>query len=80
MQRRLGEEGTTFEGVKEEARRDLARRYLVQPDLSIGQITTLLGYSDQSAFSRSCRRWFDRSPRDMRAHLLAANSGETSSS
>jgi AraC-like DNA-binding protein len=79
MQRRLGEEGTTFEDIKEEARRDLAQRYLVQPDLSIGQITTLLGYRDQSAFTRSCRRWFDRSPRDMRAHLLA-DPGATSSS
>jgi AraC-like DNA-binding protein len=79
MQRRLGEEGTTFEIIKEEARRDLALQYLSQPDLAMSQITVLLGYSQQSAFGRSCRRWFDRSPREMRARLLA-DSDDTSSS
>jgi len=78
MQRRLGGEGTTFELIKDEARRDLAEQYLSQPDLSISQITVLLGYSEQSAFGRSCRRWFDRSPREMRARLLTDS--DTSSS
>ncbi len=31
LQRRLQEEGTTFEEIKDEARRDLAERYLSQP-------------------------------------------------
>jgi AraC-like DNA-binding protein len=70
MQRRLAQEGTSFEVIKEEARRDLAQRYLAQPDLSMSQITLLLGYSEQASFGRSCRRWFDLSPRDMRARLL----------
>ena len=70
MQRRLGDEGTTFEAIKDGARRDLAQRYLSQTDLSISHVTVLLGYSEQSAFGRSCRRWFDRSPREMRARLL----------
>lgn len=71
MQRRLAEEGTSFEVIKDEARRDLALRYLSQPDLPISQITLLLGYSDQSTFGRSCRRWFAGSPREMRARLEA---------
>ena len=78
MQRRLAEEGTAFEVIKEEARRDLAQRYLSHPDLSMSQITLLLGYSDQSTFGRSCRRWFGRSPREMRARI-GADSLETSS-
>ena len=70
LQRRLREEGTTFETIKDEARRDLAQRYLSQPDLPLTQITALLGYSEQSAFGRSCRRWFDMTPRQERACLL----------
>jgi AraC-like DNA-binding protein len=71
MQRHLAEEGTSFEVIKEEARRDLALRYLAQPDLSMSQITVLLGYSDQASLGRSCRRWFGGSPREMRARLQA---------
>jgi AraC-like DNA-binding protein len=32
----------------------------------LGQIAGLLGYSEQSVLSRSCRRWFGRSPRGLR--------------
>ena len=77
LQRRLREQGTTFEAIKDEARRDLARRYLSQPDLALTQISALLGYSEQSAFGRSCRRWFDMTPRQERARLLVG-SHETS--
>jgi AraC-like DNA-binding protein len=69
MHRRLQAEGTTFEAIKDEVRRDLAQRYLAQPELALSQITTLLGYSEQSAFGRSCRRWFDAPPKEMRAIL-----------
>jgi AraC-like DNA-binding protein len=69
LQRRVRKEGTTFEVIKDEARRDLAQRYLSQPDLPLTQITALLGYSEQSAFGRSCRRWFDMTPREARARL-----------
>jgi AraC-like DNA-binding protein len=77
MQRRLGEEGTTFEAIKDDARRDLAQSYLSHPALLISQITILLGYTEQSAFGRSCRRWFDLSPREMRTRLLT-DSDDTS--
>jgi AraC-like DNA-binding protein len=69
LQRRMRKEGNTFEAVKDQARRDLGQRYLSQPDLSFTQISVLLGYSEQSAFGRSCRRWFDMTPREARAHL-----------
>ncbi len=79
LQRRVRDEGTTFEAIKDVARRDLAEQYLSQPGLPLTQITALLGYSEQSAFGRSCRRWFDLTPRQERARLLAG-SRETFSS
>jgi AraC-like DNA-binding protein len=69
LQRRLREEGTTFEDIKDEARRDLAERYLSQTDMPLAQVTALLDYSEQSAFGRSCRRWFHTTPRDFRTRL-----------
>ena len=72
LQRRLREEGTTFEDIKDETRRDLAQRYLSQPDVPLTQVTALLDYSEQSAFGRSCRRWFHATPRDFRNRLISA--------
>ena len=69
LQRRLKEEGTTFETIKDDVRRDLAQRYLSQPDLPLTQVTVLLDYSEQSAFGRSCRRWFHTTPRGFRNRL-----------
>jgi AraC-like DNA-binding protein len=72
LQRRLNEEGTTFEEIKDDVRRDLAQRYLSHPDLPLTQITALLDYSEQSALGRSCQRWFQTSPRGYRDRLLSA--------
>jgi AraC-like DNA-binding protein len=73
MHRRLHAEGTTFEEIKGEVRQDLAQRYLAQPDLPLSQVTALLGYSEQSALGRSCRRWFKATPREMRSRLSSGN-------
>jgi AraC-like DNA-binding protein len=69
FQRRMREQGTTFEAVKDEVRRDLAQRYLSQPDVPLTQVTALLDYNEQSALSRSCRRWFDTTPSAVRTGL-----------
>ena len=67
LQRRLREKGTTFEDLKDEARRDLAQRYLSSPDVPLTQVTALLDYGEQSALTRSCQRWFQMTPRALRA-------------
>jgi AraC-like DNA-binding protein len=73
LQRRLRDEGTTFEAIKDEARRDLAQRYLAHPDLPLTQVTALLDYSEQSALTRSCQRWFHTTPRSIRASLSSGS-------
>jgi AraC-like DNA-binding protein len=72
LQRRLKEEDTTFEGLKDKTRRDLARRYLSQPDVPLAQVAALLDYGEQSALGRSCRRWFNATPQQLRGRLLTA--------
>lgn len=72
LQRRLKDEGSSFEKIKDDARREWAESLLVQPAVTLSQIAQMLDYSDSSAFSRSCRRWFGEAPRTYRARLVAA--------
>ncbi len=62
LQRRLAQEGTSFQRLLDETRQDMARRYLEDPSISMAQMSGLLGYSDPSGFSRAFNRWFDASP------------------
>ena len=54
----------------DDTRRDLALRYIDDPAKSITEITFLLGFSGQSAFTRAFRRWTGKSPSDYRAKGL----------
>ena len=62
LQRRLSEFGLSFKAVVDATRHELALRYLDDPDKRVTEITFLLGFSEQSAFSRAFRRWQSQSP------------------
>ncbi len=62
LQRRLKDDGTSFNAVRETVRRELADRYL-QERLSIAEISFLLGFSEPSAFFRAFKRWTGTTPR-----------------
>jgi AraC-like DNA-binding protein len=72
LQRRLHEEHTSFQQLLDDARRDLARKYLAEQRYTLGQVADLLGFADQSNFFRANRRWFGVSPGQYRARLLVA--------
>ncbi len=57
LQRRLKEVGTTFRTILDTTRRDLASTYVRDPDIELAEVAFLLGFSDQSAFSRAFKRW-----------------------
>jgi AraC-like DNA-binding protein len=65
LQRRLKDEGTAFQTVREDVRRELARRYL-DDNLSIAEISFLLGFSEPSAFFRAFKRWTGQTPLEAR--------------
>lgn len=62
LQRRLKNEETSFANLLEEIRRDLASRYILDNTLCLTEISFLLGFSDESAFSRAFKRWTGKSP------------------
>ncbi len=72
LQRRLREEGDSFETIKDGVRRDVALRYLRQPDVPLIRVAEMLGYSEASVLSRSCYKWFSTSPRQLRSRLTQA--------
>ena len=77
LQRRLQDEGASFEVIKDNVRRKLALQYLGQSQ-SMTEVAAQLGYSEPSVLTRSCHRWFAASPRDIRTQLRRA--GELSRS
>jgi AraC-like DNA-binding protein len=66
LQRRLTEEGVTFQELVEEARRELARHYLGQSGLELNETAYLLGYKDGNSFFRAFHQWEGTSPGEWR--------------
>jgi AraC-like DNA-binding protein len=66
LQRRLGEEATSFLHLLDDTRRELARQHLERLHLSLGEAAFLLGFTDQSSFFRACKRWFGLPPGEYR--------------
>jgi len=57
LQRRLQDEGSSFQRVLEEARHHLARHYLNNSVLELNEAAYLLGYEDSNSFVRAFRTW-----------------------
>jgi AraC-like DNA-binding protein len=69
LQRKLKDEGTTFKEVLDETRKELAKEYVNDSSLSFSEITYLLGFSEQSNFTRAFRRWHNQSPSGYREKI-----------
>ena len=67
LRRRLDREGTSYQRIKDTVRREAAIAYLANPEMTVGDVAELLGFSDPSAFHRSFKRWTGRSPGDYRS-------------
>ena len=61
--RRLAAQGLTFRDVLMQVRMQLAQQYLLEGRLTHSEIALLLGYSEQSAFSRAFHAACGESPR-----------------
>lgn len=69
LQRRLGENGTTFRSQVDAVRRQVAEAYLTDRRVSILEVAFMLGFQDQTAFNRAFRRWTGRAPGKWRRSL-----------
>lgn len=64
--RQLARQGLRYRALVAETRFKLARFYLADPRLSLAEIALLLGYSEQSAFTRAFRAWTGSTPSEYR--------------
>lgn len=69
LQRRLAEEDTSYASLVDEVRLEAAKQALADPTNSLADIAFLIGFEEQSSFSRAFKRWTGTSPSEHRAHL-----------
>lgn len=62
LARRLRAEGTTFQAVKDELRRDIAIQRLITTDDSLSSIAFDIGFDDPTAFHRAFRHLTGSTP------------------
>ena len=62
LQRRLKEEGTSYSELLDDCRHIMAIKLISQNKLPLSEVTYILGFSDQSNFSRAFKRWTGSTP------------------
>ena len=74
MQRQLAKQQQSFTQLLEEIRKQLAEQYLANSQLSLNEITYLLGFANQANFTRAFKRWYGMTPssyRQQQVRLIA---------
>jgi AraC-like DNA-binding protein len=74
LYRRLAAQGHQFRDLREQTLEHTAKSHLQEGRLPMSDIALLLGYSEQSAFTRAFKRWTGQSPlqwRQTQAHQAA---------
>ncbi|MCV6639300.1 AraC family transcriptional regulator ligand-binding domain-containing protein [Candidatus Albibeggiatoa sp. nov. NOAA] len=66
MQRRLQQEGISYQFVLNKTRQELAQHYLVNSAMAAGEISFLLGFQDTNSFIRAFNSWTGKTPKQFR--------------
>ncbi|WP_310449626.1 AraC family transcriptional regulator [Sulfuritalea sp.] len=67
LQRRLTDEGVSFQTLMSDTRHQLALEHLADASLTLIEVAYLLGYEDQNSFFRAFRQWEGQTPSAWRA-------------
>lgn len=70
LRRRLANAGMNFNKVRADVRMQTALRYLTTTNVSIERIADIVGYSDQTTFTRAFREWKGHTPNEIRQQRL----------
>ncbi|GAB3553997.1 AraC family transcriptional regulator [Spirosoma fluminis] len=75
LQLHLKDEGTTYQQLLDDIRKELAVKHLREPNLSTTDIAYLLGFAEPSVFFRSFKKWTGHTPgayRNLNSQVRAA--------
>ena len=75
IHRRLEEEGSSFRGIKDALRRDMALARLTKTSDAIAKVAADLGYADTSAFYRAFVEWTGMAPVHYRRKWAGKSAG-----
>ena len=75
LRRRLKDENTCYQEIKDSIRKDASIFYLSKHELSIDEIAMLMGFSEASSFHRAFKKWTGKTPSVYRQELLDQASG-----
>ncbi|MAZ87840.1 MAG: AraC family transcriptional regulator [Cellvibrionaceae bacterium] len=64
LHRRLKQEGSNYQQIKDNIRRDLALNKLVRERLPVHQVAEIVGFSEARSFTRAFKNWTGLSPRE----------------
>jgi AraC-like DNA-binding protein len=67
LQRKLAQEGTMFDDIRDDVRQQTALHFLRETHIPLAQLSSILGLSNQSVLTRSCLRWFGATPSRIRS-------------
>jgi len=66
LQRKLANQGHSYQALVDESRRQLAERLLKKTGYSLAEVAFMTGFSEQSSFTRAFKRWEGQTPRSYR--------------
>lgn len=69
LHRKLSQEGSSFQKLKDETRMEAAILYLGSPEMSTTDVAEMLGFDDPSTFNRSFKKWTGLPPGEYRKRL-----------
>ncbi|MGX6646565.1 helix-turn-helix domain-containing protein [Maricaulaceae bacterium MS644] len=67
LQRRLKDEGSTFQTILDQVRFELAARYLTKSEFSMTEISRMIGFLDSKSFFRAFKKQFGMTPEAYRS-------------
>jgi AraC-like DNA-binding protein len=68
LHRRLRSYGTTYQEQLDQVRYRLAMRYLASRRYPLGEVASLVGFAQQSAFQRAFKTWAGQTPAEYQQH------------
>ena len=66
LQRRLADEGVSYQELLDDARKVTSGRCLMDSALTVGEVAYLVGYSEPAPFHRAFKRWYGMTPEAFR--------------